>query len=155
MIDNDYDDDDDDDEENESEDHEMEIDEQVLYEDIINQPTSLYRLAIRKYNENPRDKPYLKTIISLRLPTKAIGDILDESRESCQLLRELVMLPHVKENAFSVFVRYCHGFLTERLIFQKLLREYGNFKSIFKKIKLSLRSMQTSSNSPRVLQRVS
>ena len=128
MIDDDY--DDDVDEENESDEQEMEIDEQVLYEDIINQPTSLYRLAIRKYNENPRDKPYLKTILSLRLPTKAIGDILDEARESCHLLREQVMLPHVKENAFSVFTRYCHGFLTEKVIFQKLLKEYGNFESI-------------------------
>ena len=131
MIDNDYDDDDDLIEENESEGHEMDVDEQVLFEEILYQPASLYRLAIRKYNENDlSSKAFLKTIFSRRLPTKAIGDILDEARESCHLLREDVLLRHVKKNACSVFLRYCHGFLTEKIIFQKLLREYGNLKNM-------------------------
>ena len=124
------------DEDDEFEDEEMEVDEiieeEVLYEELRDSPPSLYTLAIRKHLDQGLTNIETITAVMKSMPTKVIGDILDEARKSCVCSHDGIRLGSSKIDlpcATSTFTFYSYAAFTQKVIFQRLLREYGKFDS--------------------------
>ena len=119
-----------DEDDDEFEDNEMEVEiiEEVFYQEPRDSPPSLYTLAIRKHLDQGLTKIDTITEVMKSMPTKVVGDILDEARKSCVCSHDGIRIGSSRTDlpgATSTFTFYSYAAFTQKDIFQRLLREYG------------------------------
>ncbi|CAG5090757.1 Oidioi.mRNA.OKI2018_I69.PAR.g12712.t1.cds [Oikopleura dioica] len=122
---------DEDDDEFEDDQMEVEIIEEVFYQEPRDSPPSLYTLAIRKHLDQGLTKIDTITAVMKSMPTKVVGDILDEARKSCVCSHDGIRIGSSRTDlpgATSTFTFYSYAAFTQKDIFQRLLREYDRFK---------------------------